>query len=53
MIRRLRKGNTNIECWHNYGADSIQINNAEIELFTNYAIFRTIFKPAGENQKIL
>ena len=52
MIRSLRKGKINIECWHNYGSDTIQINNTEIELFTNYAVFRTSLKPAGGNQKI-
>lgn len=50
MIRSLRKGQTSIEIWHKYGADSIGAKETEIELMDDHAIFRVKLYPIDSNQ---
>jgi len=50
MIRSLRKGQTSIEIWYKYGADSIGAKQAEIELMDKHAIFRIRLSPVDKNQ---
>lgn len=50
MIRSLRKGQTSIEIWYKYGADSIGAKQAEIELMDKRAIFRIRLSPVDKNQ---
>lgn len=51
MNRSLRKGATSVELNHKWGTDSINAEDTEIELRGSRAIFRTVLKPVGENQK--
>ena len=50
MIRSLRKGQTSIDVWHKYGADTIGAKQTEIELKDDYAIFRITLSPVDANQ---
>jgi hypothetical protein len=50
VIRSLRKGQTSIDVWHKYGADSIGAKQTEIELKDDYAIFRITLSPVDGNQ---
>lgn len=50
MIRSLRKGQTSIEVWYKYGADSIDAKETEIELMDDYAIFRVKLFSVDGNQ---
>lgn len=53
MIRSLRKGTTTVEIWHEAAEDSINLNaeETEVELKSDYAVFRTTLKPCDGNQK--
>ena len=50
MIRSIRKGQTSIEVWYKYGADSIGAKETEIELMKDHAIFRVTLSPVDGNQ---
>lgn len=50
MVRSLRKGQTSIEIWHVYGADTIGAKQTEIELMEDHAVFRLTIAPVDENQ---
>jgi hypothetical protein len=52
LIRNLRKGNTTIEYWHEFGSDTIRGIYTEIELKSDHAVFRTTLKPVDGNQKM-
>ena len=51
MTLNLRKGSTAVELWHKYGSELITAKNTEVELMSDYAIFRTTLKPVDDNQK--
>ena len=51
MIRSLRKGNTTVEVSHEFGEDSINAEEVEVELKDDHAVFRIKLKPVGKNQR--
>ncbi|WP_439827491.1 hypothetical protein [Aeromonas enteropelogenes] len=50
MKKSLRKGYFHLELNHEYGADTIGAEAAEVELKEGVAIFRAKLKPTSENQ---
>lgn len=50
MIRSLRKGQTSIEIWYEFGEDTIGAKQTEIELTGDHAIFRLTIAPVDGNQ---
>lgn len=50
MRKSLRKGYFHLKLNHEYGADTIGAEAAEVELKEGVAIFRAKLKPASENQ---
>ncbi|MCF7717053.1 hypothetical protein H9X98_04915 [Aeromonas jandaei] len=50
MRKSLRKGYFHLELNHEYGADTIGAEAAEVELKKGVAIFRAKLNPASENQ---
>lgn len=50
MIRSLRKGQSSVEIWHEFGTDSIGVKQAEVELMDDHAIFRFNIAPVDSNQ---
>jgi len=50
VIRSLRKGQTSVDIWYKYGADSVGAKETEIELMDDHAIFRLKLSPVSDNQ---
>jgi uncharacterized FlgJ-related protein len=51
LVKSLRKGNTTVTIWHEFGSDTVGAVKTEVELKEGYAVFRTMLKPVDNNQK--